>query len=135
MPPSEIDSIWFADDDSNKLYFGHLFLLGVQRLQSLLTIAGFKTEKRIRTEMGNTSLILGIVLYPLFVVATLVSWLFYKRKNPHVEKAARRRILWDRVKLNLSPKTLFCKHIFWVLGKEHELHEVAARLKKMHRKS
>jgi len=134
MPPTEIDSIWFAEDDSNKLYFGHLFLLGVQHFQSLLTLAGFKIEKRIRTEIGNTSLILGIMLYPLFVFVTLVSWMFYKRKNTHVEQVTRDKILWKRVKLNLLPKTLFCKHIFWVLRKENELHEVVAKLKKMHRK-
>jgi SAM-dependent methyltransferase len=134
MPPTEIDSIWFAENDSNKLYFGHLFLLGVQHFQSLLTIAGFKTKKRIKTEIGNTSLILGIVLYPLFVCVTLVSWMFYRRKNTHVEQVTRDKILWKRVKLNLLPKTLFCKHIFWVLGKENELHEVVVKLKKMHRK-
>jgi hypothetical protein len=134
MPPTEMDSIWFADDDSNKLYFGHLFLTGAQHLQSLLAIAGFKTEKRIKTEIGNTSLVLGIMLYPLIALVTLVAWMFYKRKNTHIEKATRNKILWDRVKLNLSPKTLFCKHIFWVLAKEHELDEVVAKLKKMHRK-
>ena len=134
MPPSEIDSIWFADENSNTLYFGHLFLLGAQHLQSLLTVAGFKTEKRIKTEIGSTSLILGIILYPLFVFVTLVSWMFYKRKNTHIEKATRNKILWERVKLNLSPKTLFCKHFFWVMHKEHELHKVVANLKKMHRK-
>lgn len=134
MPPTEIDSIWFAENDSNKLYFGHLFLLGVQHFQSLLTFAGFKTEKRIKTEIGNTSLILGIMLYPLFVCVTLVSWMFYKRKNTHVEQVTRDKILRKRVKLNLLPKTLFCKHIFWVLHKENELHEVVAKLKKMHRK-
>ena len=49
MPPTEIDGIWFAENNSNKLYFGHLFLLDVQRFQTLLTVAGFKTKKRIRT--------------------------------------------------------------------------------------
>lgn len=134
MPPTEIDSIWFADDDSNKLYYGHLFLIGAQRLQSLLTIAGFKTEKRIKTEIGNTSLVLGIILWPLFAFTTLVSWLFYKRKNNHIEKVTRNKILRNRARLNLSPKTLFCKHIFWELRKEHELSEAVARLKTMHRK-
>jgi hypothetical protein len=60
--------------------------------------------------------------------------MFYKRKNTHVEQVTRDKILWERVKLNLLPKTLFCKHIFWVLRKEHELYEVVAKLKKMHRK-
>jgi len=65
---------------------------------------------------------------------TTILWMFYKRKNTHVEKATRDKILWERLKLNLSPKTLFCKHIFWVPGKENELHEVAAKLKIMYRK-
>lgn len=133
MPPTEIDSVWFASGKTDKLYFGHLFLLGVQRFQSLLTLTGFKVRKRIRTDIGNTSLILGLAMYPLFVLFTLLSYVSYRKKNPHVEQVKKRTILWERVKLNLSPTTLFCKHIFWELQKEGNLDEVIAKLKSMKR--
>ncbi len=51
MPPTEIDGVWFANNSQDKLYFGHLFLLGVQHFQTLITISGFKTKKHITTDM------------------------------------------------------------------------------------
>lgn len=134
MPPTEIDSIWFAENDSSKLYFGHLFLLGVQHFQSLLTFAGFKTNKRIKTDIGNTSVITGLALYPLFAFISFLSYMFYRTKNVHVEQKKRRQILLERVRLNLSPMTLFYKHIFWELRKESNLSDICAKLKEMHRK-
>ncbi len=133
MSPTEIDGVWFSTSTTNKLYFGHLFLVGVQHLQSLLTFTGFKTATRLKSDLGNTSIILGTLLYPLFALITLFSYLYTKAENPHVEKAARVRILWERVKLNLSPTTLFCKHIFWVMEKENSLEEAIAYLKKTQR--
>ena len=134
IPPTEIDSIWFAESESDKLYFGHLFLLGVHHFQSLLTITGFETEKRLKTNMGNTSLLLGVLLYPAIGLVSLLAWMLYRRKNRHVEQSTRDHVFWKRVVLNLSPKTLFCKHIFWVLRKDSERQEIIAKLKKLHRK-
>ncbi|MGE4619051.1 MAG: class I SAM-dependent methyltransferase [Planctomycetota bacterium] len=129
MPPTEIDSIWFADQDSDKFYFGHLFLRGAQHYESLLTIAGFKAAQRVRTDIGNASLFLTVLMYPLLLLYTMLSWRFYRRKNPQVDAATRDEILSNRVLLNLSFKTLACKHLFWVMRKDHELVEVAKRLK------
>ena len=133
MPPTEIDGVWFAEEASDKLYFGHLFLLPVQHLASLATLAGFRVAERVRTDPGNTSIVLGVLLYPLFALFSLLSYFSYRKKNVHVPREERRRILWERVRLNLSPTTLFYKHSFWVLTKEHELDEVARRLKAMRR--
>jgi SAM-dependent methyltransferase len=133
MPPTEIDGVWFAGEKTEKLYFGHLFLLGVQHLQTLLTVTGFRVQDRVRTNVGNTSLILGTLLYPLLALVSLVSWLIYRRKNTHLPQADRDRILWERVKLNLSPRTLFCKHLFWVAHKDAGRPDVRARLKNLSR--
>ncbi len=134
MPPTEIDGVWFADDKSTKLYFGHLFLLGVQHLQSLLTFTGFEVRERIKTDIGNTSLITGLLLYPLFALFSLACYFTYRKENSHIPQAERRAILWRRVRLNLSPATLFRKHIFWVARKAHGLEEVVEGLKKMQRR-
>ncbi len=133
MPPTEIDGVWFAENSSDKLYFGHLFLLSVQHFQSLLMFSGFKTNERVRTKIGNTSLVLGVLLYPLFAFFTILSYISYRPKNKHIDINERKEILLDRVKLNLHPTTLFCKHIFWVVQKESNLNEVANRLKSMQR--
>jgi hypothetical protein len=65
----------------------------------------------------------------------LLSFMLYRNKNSHIEREEKYRILWKRAQLNLSPKTLFCKHIFWELKKEYALCEVIDRLKEMQRKS
>jgi SAM-dependent methyltransferase len=134
MPATEIDGVWFAERASDRLYFGHLFLLGVQHFQSLLTFTGFKTLERKKTDISSTSLILGVLLYPLFALVTLLSYFLYRRKNTHVAQEQRNQILRERVKLNLSPTTLLHKHIFWVLQKVSSLDDVIVRLKDMQRR-
>ena len=133
MPVTEIDGVWFSEKESNKLYFGHLFLLGVHHFQTLLSISGFRVKQRIRTKLGTTSLLLGIPLYPFFLLLTLLSFLFYRRKNKHITQQQKDTILRERVKLNLSAKTLFCKHIFWVMEKDKSIDEVILQLKLMSR--
>ncbi len=133
MPPTEIDGVWFADENAEKLYFGHLFLLGVQHLQSLITFTGFRVNRRIKTDMGSTSLIIGVTVYPVLVLFTMISYLVYKEKNTHVEREQRKEILWNRVKLNLSPTTLFCKNIFWEIEKVESLSEARLKLRNMQR--
>lgn len=133
MPPTEVDSIWFAENDTSKLYYGHLFLLGVQHFQSLLTLSGFKTLKRIKTDFSTSSLILGVIFYPILFVMTSLAYFLYKDENKHVEEKAKKRILLDRAKLNLFPTTLFNKHIFWEIKKESSNTETISRLRKMYR--
>jgi len=133
MPPSEIDGVWFAEEKSDKLYFGHLFLLGAQHFQTLLSISGFSKINRVKTNLGVTSFVLGILLYPIFVFVTWMAWRIDRKKNKHISQKEKDRILWERLKLNLSPKTLLCKHIFWVFQKEFEESEVISKLKNMKR--
>ena len=134
MPPTEIDGVWFANNNQEKLYFGHLFLLSVQHLQTLLTISGFRTERRIKTDVGSTSLILGFILYPIFILFSFLTYFSYKNKNQHVDKHTRTKILWDRVKLNILPTTLIYKDIFWIVRKMDNLDVTVERLKSMQRK-
>ncbi|MDD5401288.1 MAG: class I SAM-dependent methyltransferase [Sulfurimonas sp.] len=133
MPPTEVDSIWFAENDTNKLYYGHLFLLGAQHFQTLLTLSGFKTKKRIKTDFSTSSLILGVVFYPVLAVMTFLAYFLYKDENKHVEEKARKRILFDRAILNLLPTTLFNKHIFWEIKKESNNIETISKLRQMYR--
>ena len=133
MPPTEIDTIWFAENNKDKLYFGHLFLLGVQHLQSLATFSGFEVTKRIQTDKGSTAIVFSLFAYPFLLLFTFSSYFYYRNKNPQVDQATKRKILWERVKLNLSPTTLFNKHIFWEMKKINSLDETIARLRSMQR--
>lgn len=68
-------------------------------------------------------------MYPFVILGSLVAYFAYRGKNTHVEEERRKAILWDRVKLNLAPQTLFGKHIFWVLRKKKSVAERIAELK------
>ena len=78
-------------------------------------------------------MILGILFYLLFALGSLLAYTLYKKKNKHVEKNRRYKILWDRAKLNVSPTVVFCKHIFWVLKKERDESEVLEDLRSLTR--
>jgi len=131
--PNEMDSVWFSGGDSDRLYFGHLFLIGVHHLLTICTLTGFKTAERRKTKISGTSVILCILFYPLIALMTLVAYQSYKKKNEHVDKKRRKAILWERVKLNLSPTTMFRRHIFWVMRKDKESSEALADIKALTR--
>ncbi len=129
MPVTEIDSLWFTEKETDRLYFGHLFLCGVQHLQTICTITGFGVVERRTTAWSPTSVVLGLLMYPFIVPLSLLAYFRYRGKNRHIESSRRKTILWERVKLNLAPQTLFGKHIFWILRKEQDLDQRIAELK------
>jgi SAM-dependent methyltransferase len=129
MPVSEIDSLWFTEKESDRLYFGHLFLSTVQHLQTVCSITGFEILERRTTARSTSAIVLGLLMYPFLILGSLVAYFAYRGKNAHVEERRRKEILWDRVKLNLAPQTLFGKHIFWVLKKKKSVAERIAELK------
>jgi len=129
MPVTELDSLWFTEKESDRLYFGHLFLSTVQHLQTVCSITGFEIVERRTTARSTSAIVLGLLMYPFAILGSLVAYFAYRGKNPHVDERRRKAILWDRVKLNLAPQTLFGKHVFWVLRKKQSVAERIAELK------
>ena len=134
MPYTEVDSIWYIDDKSKKFYFGHLFLLPVNHLKTLLTLNGFDNFSYKKTRISNSSLFIGFFIYPLYLLLNMLSFFSYMKKNKHIDVATKRSVLWDRCLLNLSFTTLFYKHIFWICKKNSELDEVIENINKMQEK-
>lgn len=133
MPPSEVDSIWFDARDDERLYFGHLFLLGAQKLLTLSRLAGFRLVERRRTAVSPTSLMLLPLGWPLVGATTLFAWLRNKDRFARVPAAARRAIFAEHARVNLAWSTLIGKHLFWVLEKQRDLSENRAWLKSLTR--
>jgi SAM-dependent methyltransferase len=130
MPRTELDSVNVADQTGQRLYYGHLFLRGVQHLQSLATLSGFTVVERRRTEVAAGSVVLGLLAWPLLALGSAVSYLTYSRKQKRKIDPRRSGPLWrEHVRLNLSPVTLCCKHVFWVLRKEQAPAEKRASLR------
>ena len=133
MPPTEIDQIWFADTDHEKIYYGHMFLSGVHHLDTLCRIAGFEIIERKSTYISVTSVLLTIIFYPFLLLSTLYAYRKTLSKNKKQDQLITRRVLWSHVKLNLSLKTLCHKHVFWILRKVKSSQQSILDLKKLSR--
>ena len=133
MPPNELDSIWMNQQDiSSEVYFGHVFLIGIQKLRALARINGFKITQLYYTRKKSTSLILFPVLYPFILLS---NWITY-RKNLKKNKNFDRQIVKDTYreifKLAINPKLLVDGHIMVEFEKEMNFNEVSQSLKSIH---
>ncbi|HVS17205.1 MAG TPA: class I SAM-dependent methyltransferase [Planctomycetota bacterium] len=133
MPPSEVDSIWFDGADDDRLYFGHLFLLGAQKLLTLTRLAGFELVERRTSPTSPTACLLLPFAWPALALITLRAWLHDRNRFERVPADARRAIFAQHARLNLSPRTLLGKHLFWVLRKERDTEAQRGYLKTLTR--
>ncbi|MBX3019763.1 MAG: class I SAM-dependent methyltransferase [Bdellovibrionaceae bacterium] len=72
LPPNEVDSVWMADGKSGaeeRVYFGHLFSIGIQRLRTLGKVAGLEISQIHPARVNWTS-------FGLFVLSA--SWIYWK---------------------------------------------------------
>lgn len=121
MPPNELDAVWHAG--SGKTYFGHIFLINMQKLRILAVAAGFRLTK-VHTVKASVSALLLAFLYPLIA---LVNWRAYRRnlrKDDGLDVADKRRVYGEIVRLNLNPTILFGRHLFVEFEKGNDDGEV-----------
>ena len=109
MPPNELDAVWHSGE--GKIYFGHLFLLGVQKLRTLAVASGFRLKAVYTVKASTSSLLLG-VLYPLIALVNLWAYLRNVYRNDNIPRAEKRRVYGEIVRLNLHPTILFGRHLF-----------------------
>jgi SAM-dependent methyltransferase len=119
MPINETSAIRFLDKKEQRFYFGHIFLIGAQKLRILGRVAGFRIAAIHSNKYSKFSLLLG-VFYPLLAVVNL--WAYFRScrrlgQDPARTREIMREVLW----LNLHPRVLFAKKLFFELEKEREL--------------
>ena len=132
MPPNPIESIWFSQGDS-RFYYGHMFLIGLQRLKLLALLSGLRLKKIHRTRINITSLLLMPLFYPLILLS---SWRAYRRamrKNRNVPFDTRRQVFLDTFKSMIDPGVLVDGHLFVEFEKYCETDEVAAKANLYHK--
>lgn len=114
LPRNELDSVSYSSSDSRRMYFGHLFLIGIQRLRALAILAGLHLRAVHPNKVSMGSLLFA-PLYPLMLLLTLVGF-FSSGRQQHVrnrhEPAAIRHGLGQIARLNLHPTILFGKKLF-----------------------
>jgi len=134
-PESEMDGVWFTGDKINQdeMYFGHIFLINIQKLRTLSVFSGMEIEKIYWADISPTSVFLFILLYPLIILFNLFPFIFYYRKNKNISPKVKRRIMKEQFKLNCSPKVLLSKHLIVLFKKKRSKKETVEFLKSLRR--
>ena len=110
LPANELDGVWFSKNDD--LYFGHIFLIGIQKLRTLSKLAGFKITKIHSSKISNTALLLGLFVYPFILLINLYAYMVSIHRLKSVDLKIRRRTYREILKLNIHPAIQFGKHLF-----------------------
>jgi SAM-dependent methyltransferase len=125
MPPNEIDSVWMAEKSLNdEIYYGHIFLTGIQKLRVIGKLTGFKISEVVFNRVNKTSLFLMIFFYPMILITSYYTYYKCMKKNMKISKAEKEKVYKEQLMLNTSPKILVDTHTFMVYEKEKELKNI-----------
>lgn len=134
MPPNEIDSIWMNNQQiGNEVYFGHVFLIGAQKLRVLAKLAGFKIGHIQFTRLKTTSLLIFLFAYPFILLSNWITYLKNVRKNKGYDLAYQKEVYKEIFMLSINPKLLVDGHLFVEFIKEKDSEEVMRGLKSAHK--
>lgn len=134
MPPNELDSIWMSKQDSAKeIYYGHIFLIGIQKLRLFAKLSGFKIRKIHKTKTKSTSVFLFPFIYPFIF---LFNWLTYRKNlklNSVYLDGTKKKIYKEIFDLSVKPNLLLDSHLMIEFEKEKNVEEVTDDLKSQHK--
>ncbi|MBA3971367.1 MAG: class I SAM-dependent methyltransferase [Bacteroidetes bacterium] len=134
MPPNEIDSIWMNDQSiSSEIYFGHVFLIGIQKLRILAKLSGFKIKHIQFTRLKTTSLLIFILAYPFIVLSSWITYMKNVNKNKGYDKVYQKSIYKEIFLLNINPKILLDGHLFVEFEKTTDYNNVMNEIKGVHK--
>ena len=133
LPINETSAIRFFDPTARRYYFGHVFLIGAQRLRVLARIAGFRVAGIHRNRYSAASVLLGVT-YPVLCLINLLACVQTRRRYRQLNQPWVRQTLREVMALNLNPHILFTKKLFFELQKVGEPEEVSAGFVKKARK-
>lgn len=133
MPPNELDSIWMSNQAiTSELYFGHIFLIGIQKLRVLGKLAGFSIKRCHFTRLKSTSLLFFPLLFPFIY---LTSWITYKknmRKNTAYDYVTKKKVYDEIFNLATSPTILLTSHLMVEFIKDTDWKNVSKDLHSQH---
>ncbi len=110
LPPNEVESTWSNPGDG-RIYFGHLFLLGIQRLRCLAELSGFAIERIHSNRIRWISVFAAPFVLPFSFVVSVKAALRAYRNTFSKLPTERRKIVWTILRLNFHPAILFCGHL------------------------
>lgn len=130
MPPNEIDSIWMNDQRvSSEVYFGHVFLIGIQKLRVLAVLAGFRIRRIRRVRVKPTALLLFPFVYPFILLSNLFTYARNVSKDKGFDRTFQKAVYREVLRLGIDPRLLVDGHLFVEFEKVQEADAVMAGMK------
>jgi ubiquinone/menaquinone biosynthesis C-methylase UbiE len=129
MPPNEIDSIWFSTKEENSnIYFGHIFMIGIQKLRVLAKLSGFDIKKIHHFRINHTSLLLLLFTYPFILIVNIFGYLRAMSKNKLIDPNVKKSTYSELLRLGIDPRILLDGHLIVEFEKKYEYSEMNKRL-------
>ena len=119
-------------DVTNEIYYGHIFLIGFQKLRVLAKLSGFKVKSLHKTRTKSTSLILLPFYYPFIVLSNFVTYRRNLRKNKNYSIDRKKEVYGEVFKYGISLKVLLGSHLMVEFEKEQDDSDVGKQLKSQH---
>lgn len=134
MPPNELDSIWMSKQEiTDEIYFGHIFLIGIQKLRVLAKLSGFRIKKLHFTRVKSTSLFLLPVFYPFILISNWITYRRNMRKNRDYDHETKNNVYGEIFKLSINQKILIGADLMVEFVKDQECKNVSKRLRSKHK--
>lgn len=134
MPPNELDSIWMSKEEiTSEIYFGHIFLIGIQKLRVLAKLAGFQIKEVHFTRSKSTSVILFPLFYPFIYFSNWITYRKNMRKNDNYDATTKKKVYGELFKLGTSRKILIGGDLMVEFIKEKHFDEVNNSLQSQHK--
>lgn len=131
MPPNEIDDIWMADKNlTSEIYYGHIFLVGLQKLRIIGKLTGFKIKEIKYVRLSKGSLFLFPFFYPIIFISSYLRYFKNLKKNIDVPKEHKIKVYKEQLAINLNPSNLINHHTFIIFEKEKDFKDVDFRFVK-----
>lgn len=133
MPPNEIDSVWMNDQSvSSEIYFGHVFLIGIQKLRVLARLSGYRIKTIQPTRAKSTSVVLLFLHYPWIWLSNYVTYRKNVKKDKGYPMSFQKDVYWEIFKLSINRTVLTHGHIFVEFEKIEDADKVMSGLKSVH---
>ena len=134
MAPNELDSVWMSKQEiTDEIYFGHIFLIGIQKLRVLARLAGFRIKKVHFTRAKSTSVLILPFFYPFIYFSNWIAFRKNLRKNKNYDEKTKREVYGEIFKLATNIKILTGGDLMVEFEKEKESDEVGQFLKSQHK--
>jgi SAM-dependent methyltransferase len=134
MPPNELDSIWMSSKEgNNEIYFGHIFLIGVQKLRVLATISGFELVKQYKTKPKSTSMLLLPFIFPYVYIFSHLTYKRNLKNNKSYDLRIAKKVYKEMFNLSINLITLTHSHIMMEFKKVKESNLVGKSFVNQHK--